>query len=54
MDVVIQYGEVPELEGELHFGSDNHIEKGSLDIRVFQGHRTVVDFGGHMIGGSGL
>jgi hypothetical protein len=54
MDVVVQHREVPKLEGELRFGNGNYIEEGSLDVRVFQGHRVVVDFRGYMIGGSGL
>jgi hypothetical protein len=54
MDVVVHHREVPKLEGELHFGGGNYIEEDSLDVRVFQGHRVVVDFRGHMIGGSGL
>jgi hypothetical protein len=54
MDVVVHHSEVPKLEGELRFGNDNHSEEDSLDVRVLQSHRVVVDFRGYMIGGSGL
>jgi hypothetical protein len=54
MDMVVHDGEVPEFKAELLFGCNDEIKEQSLDFRVMQGHRVMVNFRSDMVRGPGL